>query len=163
MTSHKEETVRLHGLKESMCGWENRFRSELTAGEKVDFRQRTWGRIQLYDIFSPRGLHISVVLILFGIDSPFFFFFFLSSWTVNLFISVHSLSGERAISRRGEMELAYISALFSLRSCKIETIRADKLKVWICAEFNLLPSRDPFVTGLNKELLDHHLQARGSW
>ena len=93
MTSHKEETVRLHGLKESMCGWENRFRSEFTAGEKVDFRQRTWGRIQLYDIFSPRGLHISVVLILFGIDSPFFFFFFffIHGLLTCLFLSTPSL------------------------------------------------------------------------
>lgn len=68
MTSHKEETV---SLEESTCVWENRFRSELTAGEKVDFRRRTWGRIQLYDIFSPRGLHISIVLIPSGISAYF--------------------------------------------------------------------------------------------
>lgn len=160
MTSHKEETVRLHGLEESTCVWENRFRSELTAGEKVDFRRRTWGRIQLYDIFSPRGLHISIVLIPSGIDSPFFFFFPHGLLTC-LFLSTPSL--ERTISHRGEMQLAYVSALFSMGSYKIETIKADKLKVWICAEFNSLPSRDPFFTGLNKELLDHQLQAWASW
>ena len=161
MTSHKEETVRLHGLEESTCVLENRFRSELTAGEKVDFRQRIWGRIQLYDIFSQRGLHISIVLIPSAIDNPFVPP--PPQCTVNLLISVHFLSRERAISHRGEMQLAYISALFSLGSYKIETIRVDKLKVWICAEFSSLPSRDPFVTGLNKELLDHQLQAWASW
>jgi len=61
------------------------------------------------------------------------------------------------------MQLPYISALFSLGSYKIETIKADKLKVWICAEFNSFPSRDPFITDLNKELLDHQLQVWASW
>lgn len=159
MTSLKEEAVRLHDLEESACVWKDRFRSELTVGEKVDFRQITWGRIQLYDIFSPRDLYTSIVLILSGIDSPFLFFF---SWIIILLISVHSLSRERAISYRRELELAHISALFSLGSCKVEATRADRLRGCVCAGFNSLPSIDPFVTSLNKELVNHHLPSMGA-
>lgn len=91
VTSHKEEAVRLHDLEESACVWKDRLRSELTAGEKVDFRQITWGRIQLYDIFSPRDLYTSIVLILSGIDSPFFFLFFFHGLLSCLFLSTPSL------------------------------------------------------------------------